>query len=239
MEPGTADRRHGPRLVELTVADAPEAWSTAGFTVDGGRVLIGTVALHLTGEGAGGRGITGWLLSGVATSDGSTTGSVDGLPTTVVDGDPREPDAGPAPAHPNGVVGLDHVVVSTPDLERTIDAFGAAGLDLRRIRGTDETGTGLRQAFFRLGPTILEVVSGPAPSGEAASDAPATWFGIAVDTADLDATATFLGDGLGAIRPAVQRGRRIATFRHRALGLSVPVAALDDQPLGPSGPGRS
>jgi hypothetical protein len=119
-------------------------------------------------------------------------------------------------------------VVLTPDLDRTLAALDAAGLELRRIRDTTSYGSPMRQAFFRLGPTILEVVSGDTGTGLPAADAPATWFGLAVDVDDLGATKALLGDGIGDAKEAVQRGRRIATFRHRQLGLSVALAAMDD-----------
>jgi catechol 2,3-dioxygenase-like lactoylglutathione lyase family enzyme len=132
-----------------------------------------------------------------------------------------------AAAHPNGVVGLDHVVVVTPDLERTIGACEAAGLGLRRIRDTTSYGSPMRQAFFRLGPTVLEVVSGNVGNGEPAAEAPATWFGLAVDVDDLDQTAGLLGEGLGRIKVAVQDGRRIATFKTKQFDVSVAIAAMD------------
>jgi hypothetical protein len=84
---------------------------------------------------------------------------------------------------------------------------------------------------------VLEVVSGDAGTGRPADDAPATWFGLAVDVEDLDRTAELLGEGFGTIREAVQEGRRIATFRHKALGLSVAVAAMDDR-AGATGPAQ-
>ncbi|MFN8018994.1 MAG: hypothetical protein U0P45_12850 [Acidimicrobiales bacterium] len=195
------------------------------------------------------RGIVGWTLSGVAVVDGD----LDGLPTEVAPAaaaagpdrptgsestessstdpnstestDPTEP--GQA-IHPNGVTSIDHVVVLTPDLERTIEACAAAGLELKRIRETTSYGSPMRQAFFRLGPTILEVVSGDVGSGVPAAEAPATWFGLAVNAGDLDEAKALLGDALGEPKVAVQEGRRIATFRHKALGLSVAVAAMDD-----------
>lgn len=209
----------GPLLIELQVADAPEAWAAAGFHVEGDRCSLGAVRLRLVGPGAS-RGIVGWTLAGV-----TVAGDLDGLPTTTGTAD----DATPAPttAHPNGTTGLDHVVVLTPDLDRTLAACAAAGLDLRRIRETTSHGAPMRQAFFRLGPTILEVVSGDVGTGVPASEAPASWFGLAIDVDDLDATRAVLGDALGATKPAVQAGRRIATVRHRDLGLSVPVAAMD------------
>ena len=223
-----ADRPRNPgRLVELQVADEPEAWSAAGFAVDGDQVRIEPVAIRLTGApDHGPRGITGWTVAGLAISDEL----LDGLPTTT-----RSDGAGPAAAdhegepavHPNGVIGFDHLVVLTPDLDRTIAAAEAAGLDLRRIRETTSNGSPMRQAFFKLGPVVLEVVSGDVGTGVPAHEAPATFFGLAVDVADLDETARVLGDGLGRIKPAVQDGRRIATVRHRQLGLSVAIAAMD------------
>ena len=36
------------------------------------------------------------------------------------------------------------------------------------------------------------------------------------------------GEHLGRIKDAVQPGRRIATLRHRDLGLSVAIAFMDD-----------
>ena len=218
-DPSPAD----PLLVELEVADPPEAWAAAGFAVEGDCCAIGAVQIRLVGR-CERRGIVGWALAGVALDD---DGRIDGLPTSTA-----SPDLAPDPQgepHPNGTIGLDHVVVLTPDLERTIAACEAAGLELRRIReGAGGDGVQVRQAFFRLGSTILEVVSAPGPgSGEPASTAPARWFGLAIDVDDLDVTRTHLGDALGRIKPAVQEGRRIATLRHRDLGMSVSVAAMD------------
>ena len=43
----------------------------------------------------------------------------------------RAADARP---HPNGAAGIYSLVGTTPDLHATVDAFGAAGLELRRLR---------------------------------------------------------------------------------------------------------
>ena len=85
----------------------------------------------------------------------------------------------------------------------------------------------MQQAFFRCGPVIVEVVGPATGSGESVDEAPCTWFGLALDADDLDRTAELLGDHLGRIKPAVQHGRRIATFRHKALDISTSLAALD------------
>lgn len=227
------DRSTSARIVEVTVADDPSAWAAAGFRVDEDQVRVGSLAVRLTGRVDGARGITGWTLAGVLDRGEP---DVDGLPTvfaaTAPDDAPSTSGSGePAehPGHPNGTTGLDHVVVFTPDLERTVAAFEALQLSCRRVReaGTDDAP--LRQAFFRLGSQILEVVGPTTGSGETVEEAPARWFGLAVDVADLDATATHLGPALGRTKLAMQRGRRIATLRHRDVGVSVSIAFMDDQ----------
>lgn len=221
------DRGRAACLVALEVADAPETWAAAGFSVEGQDVRIGATTICLVGRSAETKGITGWSIAGLAAPHGNgSVGTIDGLPTTFADTDPGT--AKLVTAHPNGVVGLDHVVVVTPDLDRTIAALGEVGLACRRTRDTSSNGSPMRQAFFRLGDTVLEVVSGDTGTGLPADVAPATWFGLAVDVADLHATGALLGDGLGPVKVAVQPGRRIATLRHQTFAMSVAVAVMDD-----------
>jgi hypothetical protein len=204
---------------ELTVADAPEAWSAVGFEIDGDTCVVGDVRIRLVGIEAG-RGMIGWSLRNVEETD------LDGLATTRSD----RPSPEDSPNHPNGVVALDHVVAISPALDRTIAALRDAGLDLRRIREEPTPAGAPRQAFFRLGATILEVVQEPAEATErAGGDRPAFFWGLAFVAPDLEATIAGLGDGVSKIRPAVQPGRRIATLR-RSAGLALPVALMT--PLG-------
>ncbi len=60
-----------------------------------------------------------------------------------------------APDHDNGALGIDHVVITTPNFARTSGALTDAGLELRRFR---EAPGGFRQGFRRLGQAILELV---------------------------------------------------------------------------------
>ncbi len=205
-----------PTLDELTVADAPEAWAELGFAVDGDVCLVGGVWIRLAGPDAG-RGIAGWSLRDAESTE------LDGLPTARSERPP--PDE--RPAHPNGVAALDHVVAITPALDRTVAALEGAGLDLRRIREEPTPAGAPRQAFFRLGATILELVQEPPEAIErgGGADRPAFFWGLAFVAPDLDATVAGLGDRVSEIRAAVQPGRRIATLR-RAAGLSVPVALI-------------
>ncbi|MGY6501554.1 MAG: VOC family protein [Acidimicrobiales bacterium] len=200
-------------LTELMVGDDPEPWRAAGFAIDGDVAVIGSVRVRLAGTAAG-RGILGWSMSGLA---GDTT--IDGLATTADDGPPP---TDPTPAHPNGVVAFDHLVLLTPDLARTTAALAAVGVEPRRHRdvGTDDDPR--RQVFFWIGEPILEMVGPRVPSG----DGPSRFFGLALTVDDIDATAAELGDRVGRVKDAVQPGRRITTLRHRDLDLSVPIAFM-------------
>jgi hypothetical protein len=204
-----------PTIDELTVADAPDTWTALGFEVDGDTCLLGDVRIRLAGTESG-KGLVGWSLREVETTE------LDGLPTARSDRQP--PSEGRA--HPNGVSALDHLVAITPALERTVAVLRDAGLDLRRIREEPTPAGAPRQAFFRLGANILEVVQEPPEAIErAGGDHPAFFWGLAFVAADLDATVADLGDRVSEIRPAIQPDRRIATLR-RSAGLSVPIALM-------------
>jgi hypothetical protein len=193
------------QLAGLSIADPPARWSALGFTVGvGDRLVLGGVELAL---GVAGHGITGWTLRlAPAGAD------IDGLPTSVTEAPPPELDA----AHPNGALGVDHVVIFTPDFDRTAAALAGRGLKLRRIRQAGDR----RQGFRRLGPTIMELVEAP----EAA--APRFW-GLTIVVSDLEALAREHSQ-IGELRPAVQPGRQIATV-DAAAGLSTRLALMDPQ----------
>jgi hypothetical protein len=205
---------------ELTLADEPAHWSALGFSVLDDCIQLGTVRLRLTGAGAG-RGILGWSLRAIWSTE------LDGLPTT------RSDSAVPPPAapHPNGIGAIDHVVAMTPALDRTVQALSNAGLDLRRIREEPTPAGAPRQAFFRLGAEILEVVQEP-EHVVAARDDDATrgarLWGLALLATDLDRTVATLGEHAGEARDAVQPGRRIATVK-RSAELAVPVALMSSE----------
>ena len=119
----------------------------------------------------------------------------------------------------------------SPALDRTVAALQAAGLSLRRIREEPTPAGAPRQAFFRLGAEILEVVQEPehivADAG--GPDRPARLWGLALIAADLDRTVTLLAPHASAPHDAVQQGRRIATVR-RSAGLGLPVALMTPAP---------
>jgi hypothetical protein len=218
-----------PVVTEIRVGDEPGAWRDIGFDVDdAGRCTIGTVVVRLGGDDNGGPGILHWTLAGIAPPGG---GTLDGLPTRRATGPATDP-AGTAvpPRHANGCTLIDHVVVTTPDLDGTTAALEAVGLVPRRTReaGTGADGVVRLQRFFRLGEVVLELVGPVEPTGTGR----ARFWGLAHEVADLDATAALLGDRLTCPRDAVQPGRRIASLRS-GTGVSVPTAFITPDPARP------
>jgi catechol 2,3-dioxygenase-like lactoylglutathione lyase family enzyme len=204
-----------PTIAELLMAGDESRWRAAGFAVDTeAAVQIGTVALRIDGLGFDGGadadpGITAWTLRGAEHGT-----DIDGLATAWTAEDPGDP-----AEHPNGITAIDHLVILTSDLDRTIDALAACGLELRRIReGPAGDGTPVRQAFFRMAEVILELV--------AVADGPTRFWGLTFVASDLGHTLEWFGDGISEPRAAVQPGRRIATVR-ASLGLGLPVAVMD------------
>lgn len=218
MSGGDSENRLAPGVTidELVLGDEPERWATLGFTVADGCCQLGRVRVRLAGREAG-RGFLGWSLRGIAGIE------LDGLPTARSEA----PLPAVAPAHANGVLAIDHVVAFSPALDRSVAALEASGLDLRRVREQPTPAGAPRQAFFRLGAEILEVVQQPDDvlEREGARDRPARLWGLALTVEDLDRTVDALGENVGSIRAAVQPGRRIASLRRDA-NLAIPVALI-------------
>ena len=145
-----------------------------------------------------------WEHIGFTLVDGAV--HLDGV-RIVVGGEPDwvlgVPDAPPV-AHANGATGIDHIVVLTPDLPASVERLLSEGLDYRRTR---DAGDGRQQAFFVLGPCLLEL-AGPVAG-------PERLWGVTLVAPDL---APFGGNP----RDAVQPGRRITTVK----SLDFPVAVM-------------
>ncbi len=199
-----------PVLRGVQVPGRADAWRAAGFVVTDGHILLDEIVIGL--------GEPGWWLDPPVDAD------VDGLAPAPGGRAAYRAAHGtehPRAEHPNAVTGLDHLVVATPDVERTTTALGRVGLTPRRtIDGL--RGQPLRARFFVLGPAVLELV-GPAdaPAGDEAAGKPARIAGLAFVAPALDAFAEV---ATGPPRDAVQPGRKIVTLRGEGLG--VPVAVL-------------
>jgi hypothetical protein len=209
------ERNDSVTIDEFEVADPADTWVQAGFSVDSDAICrVGGVRIRLAGRGRG-TGIVGWSLRGLP-SDGSLD-DLDGIPTTSSDAVAAMP-----AKHQNGVLAIDHVVLLSPDLRRTVESLTTVGVEPRRERDGQLSGRSIRQIFFRAGEVIIEVVGSPETTGEG----PATLWGITYVVADIDATAAYFGDRTAPVKDAVQPGRRITTLRHHELGISVPSAMI-------------
>jgi hypothetical protein len=211
-------RTAAPTVAEIALADEPERWEALGFAVVEDAIQLGTVRIALVGRSEG-HGIIGWSLRDAVSLE------LDGLPTAMSDA--------PTPhtevlAHANGITAIDHLVAMSPALDRSVQALESAGLDLRRIREQPTPAGAPRQAFFRLGEVILELVQEPdevLATRTEGVNGPSRFWGLALLSDDLERTAEQFGEHSSEIRAAVQPGRRIATLR-RSAGLAVPVALM-------------
>lgn len=194
----------------LFLGDEPQAWTDAGFRLDGDTCVIGQTRVVCTGDGGG---PDRWSLRPL---DDPLPDSVDGIATTTSRAEVPQP-----VSHPNHVTGLDHVVLRSPDLDRTTTCFETMGIRCRRVRDVPGTRP-VQQRFFRMGPVIIELVGPPTATG----DGPATVWGLACTVDDLDAAAAAMGGACSRPKDAVQPGRRIATVRHEQLGISLPIALM-------------
>lgn len=200
-------------VATIDVADPPQAWATAGFDVGpDDHCRVGGVGIRLIGRDHR-TGIVGWSLRGLP----SGIAELDGIPTRATEASLAAPGA-----HVNGVTSIDHLVVMSPHLVRTVGALTAIGVQPRRQRDAALGGRPIRQVFFRFGEVIVEVVGSP----DATGDGPSSLWGITFTVADIDATAAFLGDRTAPVKDAVQPGRRITTLRHDAFGMSVRTAVI-------------
>ncbi|MGA9376825.1 MAG: glyoxalase [Mycobacterium sp.] len=195
---------------EILVADPSDAWTAAGFSVCGGLCRVGSVGIRLVGRDRG-AGAIGWSLRGVDVDD------LDGIPTAASDTAPKKP-----AEHANGVTGIDHIVLLSPDLDRTVAALGAVGVPPRRERLGELGGRPIRQVFFRFGAVIIEAVGAPNTANAGTS----TLWGITYNVADIDETAAYFGGRTTRVKDAVQPGRRITTVHHQEFGMSVRTAMI-------------
>lgn len=198
------------RLVALHAGGQRSPWQSIGLTCDDATCLLSDVLLSFSGNDAG---LTGWTIS----SDKDDVVSVDGIPTTLVSQFPSHPIQSTIGAQ--RIVGLDHVVVNTDDIDRTCSAITEVlGVEIRRER---QLGNGAVQRFHKLENTIIEVVSGPHVTTPGAS-----LWGMVVSVDDLFDYCEEVGDAVTSPpKKATQPGRYISTVRS-SVGLNIPFALM-------------
>lgn len=120
-----------------------------------------------------------------------------------------------------GVLGIDHVVIRTPDPERAAALYGARlGLDMRLDRELMDR----RLMFFRCGDAILEIV-------RVSSLAQDDLWGLSWRVASADDARTRLANAgldVSDVRQGMKPGTRVFTVRDRTCG--VPTLMLELAP---------
>lgn len=207
------DRSARPRLLALTIGARPDAWRAVGFAPDdAGAFRAGDVIVQLAPDAPA--GIAGWALSE----------PVAGLPVS-----PATVDPGMVPSdHPNGVTGIDHVVIATTDLDEATGALVAAGCEVRGERAGSVGGRDIVQRFLPLQNALVELVSDTKPGTPGGPGA--SFWGVTFICPGLDLGIPALGPQVSAPRPAVQPGRFIATAG-RAADLGTRVAFMTPRSL--------
>jgi len=204
------------QLHHLRVGDDVAQWQAAGFTASDHAIRIGNTAIVFDPQAK--PGIQAACISGIHDS-------VAGL---AIDPDPHPL---PEPCeHPNGITRIDHLVVLTSAVGSTSQALRSNGLDRRRTRRFELNGQTRRQDFFWLGDVIVEV-AGPdsdQPEGKA------SYWGLALEADDFEATLAFLGSRARAPRPAVQQGRLIAGIETGELGITTELAVMSRHASSPT-----
>jgi len=118
-----------------------------------------------------------------------------------------------------GVVGIDHVVIHSPDLDRAMSLWrDRLGLRLALDRPFPQRG--IRILFFRTGGITLEFVGRLGPTTDASgADVP---FGLAYRVTDLAAWRTHLlaaGLDVSEVRAGIKPDTLVATVRSGAAGI--------------------
>jgi len=117
----------------------------------------------------------------------------------------------------DGIAGLDHVVIRTPDPERAIALYGAKlGLDFRLDRSNPAWGS--RLLFFRCGDAVVEIATDPRVPR---SDGPDVLNGLAFRAVDPDAAQARLaaaGFDVSEARAGRKPGTRVFTLRSGVVG---------------------
>ncbi|HXN86973.1 MAG TPA: hypothetical protein VN867_12935 [Candidatus Binataceae bacterium] len=149
-------------LCGVAKSDSAKAPSMLTGAIERGGGIIGWTWGVAGEEASGDSGMDSLMLAGQSkptSFENFLPGAWTGIVKTETDLNKRRNDLERlCGANENTVGFLEHIVVMTPSLEDAIAAHEKIGLPCKRIR---EAGGGIRQAFFKLEQTVLEIV-GPA-----------------------------------------------------------------------------
>lgn len=126
---------------------------------------------------------------------------------------------------------VDHVVVNTPDAERSIALFGKT-MSIRLALDRDAPQWGARMLFFRLGGITLEVIERYGKDGKRKADrsGDAAYWGMAFRATDVDAARARLagqGSDVSETRTGRKPGTRVCTVRDGTCGVPTLIIGPD------------
>ena len=137
------------------------------------------------------------------------------------------PTAGPADQS-HDIIGLDHVVIRTPDPERAVALYGGRlGLDLRLDREIEAFGS--RMLFFVCGGLVIEITHDPKAG---VGTGPDSIRGLAWRARDIDrahARLTAAGIAVSELRTGRRPGTRVFTVKSHTTG--VPTLVIGGEGL--------
>lgn len=197
-------------LLALHAQGHTSSWESIGLRFDGFSCYLADVALEIH---EGPPSLVGWTISG----DRPGVYDIDGIATKVVA--PTQSRVASSPCGNEVITGLDHVVVTTDNLDRTCDALCRhLGMEVRRER---DAGKGVVQRFIKLSNTIIEVVTGPHVTTQGAS-----LWGMVISVDNMENWARQYGPEVTSVpKQATQPGRLISTVRS-SVGLGIPFAVM-------------
>ena len=203
------------QLLQINLCETPESWERIGFNVDfdstGASISVGNTKLWFA-HNSQTSGINSVCVNGIS-------GNLDSLKFEPAEKTGPKP---PCPPHPNHVERIDHLVVTSPDCDRTTVILEEAGLNLEGVRKFGNTPNRMRQSFFWLGDVILELVGPDNPTTEGR---PSFW-GLALVSSDIDETVRKMGTLCSPVKDAVQPGRKITTVETRQLPIGTSIAIM-------------
>ncbi len=201
--------------MEINLSEDVLPWERIGFDIvtenSAQSILIGKTKLCFE-KIDGVEGIASVHVEGIKTNVDSLKFNPATISTSQIE----------APLHPNRIERIDHLVVTTPDSDKTTKALVEAGIALSGIRIFGNSPNQTRQSFFWLGDVILELVG---PHQVAKAGSPLFW-GLALVSSDIKETVNYLGDLCTPLKDAIQPGRQISTVKTGDLSIGVSIAIM-------------
>lgn len=224
-----------PYPTDICITDNDSAWEQVGFNINAADKYadFGEIRLWFK-PGSGGKGITSWGFANLdVAASNCNTSTLCGIPMINQSNMDKIIDD-TSYGHPNGVVGIDHIVISTKNPQWVENEFLRLGI--KKKRETTNNKLGISYSFYRPGKTILEVISTVAdinneivPSVIETTEMalPGTYiWGITFVTKDIDFTHKALVDLTKLPWDAVQKGRKITTLNSQKANISTKVAFI-------------